>query len=68
MLFRSSEPRIADEIVRLARNAPVKKAIYFDGGKGFGDPCNNGHYHGYIGILEEVWTEVGKWVIANYNR
>jgi predicted esterase len=63
-----TEPHLADEIVRLARNAPVKKAIYFDGGKGFGDPCKNAHYHGYNGILGEVWTEVGKWVIANYKR
>jgi hypothetical protein len=64
----TAEPRIADEIVRLARNAPVKKAMYFDGGEGFGDPCKNAHYHGYNGILGEVWTEVGKWVIANYKR
>lgn len=63
-----TKPQIADEIVRLAKNAPVKKAMYFDGGEPFGDPCKNAHYHGYNGILGEVWTEVGKWVIANYKR
>jgi hypothetical protein len=64
-----TKPPIADEIVRLARNAPVKKAIYVEGGEAYGkDPCENGHYHGYAGIQEEVWTEVGKWVIANYKR
>ena len=63
-----TEPHIANDIVRLARNAPVKKAIYFEGGKASGDPCRNGHHHGYNGILGEVWTEVGKWVVANYKR
>jgi hypothetical protein len=64
----ASEPHIADEVVRLARNSPVKKAMYFDGGEPHGDPCLIGHYHGFNGILGEVWTEVGKWVIANYKR
>ena len=64
-----SEPHIANDIVRLARNAPVKKAIYVEGGEAYGkDPCKNAHYHGFNGILGEVWTEVGKWVIANYKR
>jgi len=63
-----TEPHIANDIVRLARNAPAKKAIYFEGGRALGDPCRNGHYHGYNGILGEVWTEAGKWVIANYKR
>lgn len=45
-------------------NAPIKKTIFVTGGSGAtGDPCEPMHYHGYVGMQNEVVDLIAAWII-----
>ena len=64
---RSTPPSGAEEIVRLAVNAPVAEAKYFKGGNPKnlgGHPCRGGH-HGYKGLYLEVANHIINFILKN---
>lgn len=45
-------------------NAPLKKTAFVKGGSGVvGDPCEPMHYHGFVGIQDEVVDLIAAWII-----
>jgi pimeloyl-ACP methyl ester carboxylesterase len=52
-------PRIMSRL----KNTPVKKLIMVDGGaNAAGDPCENQHWHGYIGMEQEAVSIIANWI------
>jgi predicted alpha/beta-hydrolase family hydrolase len=46
-------------------NAPIKKVVMVDGGSGpTGNPCAARHWHGFIGMEQEVVDLISKWITA----
>ena len=46
------------------KNAPIKKTIFVSGGAGVsGNPCEAFHYHGFVGIEQEVVDLVAAWIV-----
>jgi hypothetical protein len=49
-------------------NAPRKEFYMVKGGGPVsGDPCQNQHWHGFIGIEEAVTSQIASWIKANSN-
>ena len=45
-------------------NAPVKRTVFVNGGGGAtGDPCEPFHYHGFVGMQDEVVDLIAAWII-----
>jgi hypothetical protein len=58
-----SVPTQAPSIIDGLKNAPVKKLLMASGGSNpTGDPCDNQHWHGFIGMEKEVVDIVVNWV------
>jgi pimeloyl-ACP methyl ester carboxylesterase len=56
-------PRGARWIIDGLKNAPVKKLIMVNGGANpTGDPCENQHWHGYIGMEKEAVDIIADWI------
>jgi pimeloyl-ACP methyl ester carboxylesterase len=56
-------PRDAPRIMSRLKNTPVKKLIMVDGGaNAAGDPCENQHWHGYIGMEKEAVDIIANWI------
>jgi pimeloyl-ACP methyl ester carboxylesterase len=56
-------PRDAPRIMSRLKNTPVKKLIMVDGGaNAAGDPCENQHWHGYIGMEKEAVDIIADWI------
>jgi pimeloyl-ACP methyl ester carboxylesterase len=56
-------PRDAPRIMSRLKNAPVKKLIMVDGGaNAAGDPCENQHWHGYVGMEKEAVDIIADWI------
>lgn len=54
----------ARNIVGELKNAPIKKAIFVNGGSNpTGDPCEPMHYHGYAGMADEAVDLLAAWII-----
>ena len=58
-------PYEAKNIAEALKNAPIKKTLLLEGGgEPSGDPCEPMHYHGYIGMENEVVDLISTWVLA----
>jgi pimeloyl-ACP methyl ester carboxylesterase len=58
-----ANPREAHWIIEGLKNAPVKKQITVSGGSNpLGDPCENQHWHGFIGMEKEAVDIVANWI------
>jgi pimeloyl-ACP methyl ester carboxylesterase len=56
-------PRDAPRIMSRLKNTPVKKLIMVDGGaNAAGDPCENQHWHGFIGMEKEAVDIIADWI------
>lgn len=56
-------PYEAPAIVKGLKNAPAKKLVMVNGGTNpSGDPCENQHYHGYIGMEPEAVGIIAAWI------
>jgi pimeloyl-ACP methyl ester carboxylesterase len=56
-------PREARWIIDGLKNAPVKKLVMVSGGSTpMGDPCENQHWHGFIGMEKEAVDIVANWI------
>ncbi len=62
---KSCTPWEAKNIADKLKNAPIKKTVLVNGGGNpTGDPCGAMHYHGYIGMENEVVDLISTWVLA----
>jgi len=58
-----TNPREAPWIIDGLKNAPIKKLIMVSGGSTpMGDPCENQHWHGFIGMEKEAVDIVANWI------
>lgn len=56
-------PTQAVRIIDGLKNAPVKKLVMVNGGANpLGDPCENKHWHGFIGMEQEAVDIVTGWI------
>jgi pimeloyl-ACP methyl ester carboxylesterase len=56
-------PTHAPWIIDGLKNAPVKKLVMVSGGSNpMGDPCENQHWHGFIGMEKEAVEIVAGWI------
>jgi len=56
-------PTQARWIIDGLKNAPVKKLIMVSGGANpLGDPCENQHWHGFVGMEKEAVEIVTDWI------
>jgi hypothetical protein len=39
--------------------------MFTGGGPASGDPCQNQHWHGFIGIENNVTSQIIKWIKSN---
>lgn len=59
----STQPSEVSWIIRGLKNAPVKKLIMVAGGADpSGDPCKALHWHGFIGMEQEVVDRIIRWI------
>lgn len=53
----------AQKILKRLTQSPVKKFMEVEGGKDpTGPPCQAFHYHGYIGIEQQVIEQIASWI------
>lgn len=61
-------PYEAKNIADGLKNSPIKKTVLVSGGSGAsGDPCEALHYHGYIGMEQEVVDLIAAWIKSPAN-
>ena len=62
---RACTPYEAKGIANQLTHAPIRKTILVAGGDTpRGDPCEAFHYHGYIGMENEVVDIIARWILA----
>jgi hypothetical protein len=56
-------PGFAARIEERLTRAPAKKLLMVDGGSGaYGDPCEPMHWHGFIGMEQQVVDEIAGFI------
>jgi dienelactone hydrolase len=56
-------PSEVSQIIRGLKDAPVKKEVYVKGGANpTGNPCEALHWHGFIGMEQEVVDMIANWI------
>lgn len=56
-------PSEAAQIIRGLTNAPIKKEVYVKGGANpTGNPCEALHWHGFIGMEQDVVNLIAAWI------
>jgi pimeloyl-ACP methyl ester carboxylesterase len=60
---RGTPPGFAARIEERLTRAPAKKLLMVDGGSGaYGDPCEPMHWHGFIGMEQQVVDEIAGFI------
>lgn len=59
------KPHEVGNLVNSLSAAPVRKAVFVSGGEGAsGNPCEPEHFHGFIGMRDEVVDLIATWIQA----